>query len=155
MKELKLSNNKSSIIDDDIYDYLSKFKWYYNKGYARRRARKSEGLNREKVMLHRFIINAKEGEIVDHINGNTLDNRVNNLRIVSNKENVWNSTYMRNTKSGVKGITWHKRDKVWMVRIQKNGIRYSLGNYGSLKEAKKIYLNKNKELYGEYAREVD
>ena len=78
---------------------------------------------RKKIKLHRFIMNAKEGEIIDHISGNVLDNRLQNLRKVDSVQNLQNTNAQRNSKSGVKGVSWCESRKLWRGLVQINGKR--------------------------------
>ena len=78
---------------------------------------------RKKIKLHRFIMNAKEGEIIDHISGNVLDNRIQNLRKVNNVINTQNTNAQKNSKSGVKGVSWCESRKLWRGLVQINGKR--------------------------------
>ena len=78
---------------------------------------------RKKIKLHRFIMEAKEGEIIDHINGDVLDNRMQNLRRVNNIINLQNTNAQINSKSGVKGVSWCESRKLWRGFVQINGKR--------------------------------
>lgn len=94
------------------------------------------------VKLHRYIMSAPKGLMVDHINGNTLDNRKNNLRIVTSSENQQNRRgAQRNSKSGVRGVCWHKQRGKWTTRIRINGQRIYLGLYDSLSDAEKAVID--------------
>jgi hypothetical protein len=93
-------------------------------------------------------MNAKEGEFVDHINRNKLDNRRENLRIVDKETNQLNSPYARpNSKTGKRGITLTRSGK-YRVRLTFHKITYELGLYESLNEASKAYQVKKEELIG-------
>ena len=84
---------------------------------------------------------------IDHINGNTKDNRISNLRDVPAQKNQQNKTKAQsNSKSGVQGVSWHKKAKKWQAHICVNGARKYLGIYASIEEAKSVYENnKSKE----------
>ena len=69
-----------------------------------------------------------KGLVVDHINGNTLDNRRSNLRVCTQSQNLMNSKKPSNNKSGFKGISWHKSSKSWQVYITANKKRI-IGGY--------------------------
>lgn len=114
----------------------------------------------ERGLLHRIIINAALGSIVDHINNNGLDNRKCNLRIVSKKENGQNRTKAKsNSKSGVLGVHWNISHKKWEAGLRVDGKRIHVGFYNSLEEAKEMislarakymshspeYLNQNRD----------
>ena len=78
---------------------------------------------RKKMKLHRFIMNAKEGEVIDHINRNVLDNRLINLRKVDSIINLQNTQAQKNSSSGVKGVSWCESRKLWRGYVQINGHR--------------------------------
>ena len=86
--------------------------------------------------MHRLLTNAKEGEVVDHINGNTLDNRKCNLRRVTNFENQQNRRGANvNSATGLRNINYCKERKTWNVQIMINGKRFRK-RYKDLEEAK-------------------
>lgn len=72
---------------------------------------------------------------IDHINGDPEDNRIENLRVVSNAENQRNRGQSRNNTSGSNGVYWHSRDHVWSAYIRENGRQRSLGTFSSRAEA--------------------
>ena len=100
--KIKLSQGKETIVDKEDYDRLFMHKWHYNKkskgkGYAQRsvHVRVSKGNYTCKIIyLHREILNIEEG-VVDHMNGNTLDNRKCNLRKSTQQENTRNTSSRR------------------------------------------------------------
>lgn len=92
------------------------------KPYAIRNAVKDGG-GREFLKLHRVLMNAPKGLVVDHINGNTLDNRKENLRITNlygNAQNIQEPS--RNNKSGELNVYFNEYDKIWVASIMRNGI---------------------------------
>jgi hypothetical protein len=95
--------------------------------------------NRTSVYLHRFIMGAESGMEVDHINHNTLDNRKENLRIVTHSQNLQNpSGACINSKSGVRGISWRPDMKKWEVQLQADKRSYGLGWYEELGTAEHV-----------------
>jgi len=101
------------------------------------------------VSLHRIIMGAKYGEVVDHINGNGLDNRRANLRIAPQALNMCNRRPGKN-KSGFKGVTVKSGNK-FQSHVTFKGKVYYLGRYDSAIEAAKAYDKKAIELMGEFA----
>ena len=142
MKTIELSKNKFTIVDDEDFEYLNQWKWsYYTSkkysGYAKRIDLSRGG--RICVTMHRLITQAPKGFEVDHINHNTLDNRKENLRIVTHSQNLQNQNR--------KGIRFYKYTNKWQIRIQGK----SYGYYKTEAEARDKYLIKRKEIFGEYA----
>lgn len=92
-----------------------------------------------------------EGMHIDHINRDPWDNRIENLRLATNAQNVANSQLRRVTSSGLKGVTLQSRssDK-WVARIVINGTMVNLGTYSCPKEAHAIYCEVAKAVYGEF-----
>jgi hypothetical protein len=88
------------------------------------------------VELHRFLLKAKKGEYVDHINGNTLDNRRFNIRICSNGANIRNGKIRLNNKSGYTGV-FHTNNDIWISYIKVNYKRIHLGSFKTFEEAVK------------------
>jgi hypothetical protein len=82
--------------------------------------------------------------VVDHINNNKLDNRVENLQIITQRKN--SSKDVKKLSSKYVGITYHKKACKWQSRILINKIRVNLGFYNTQEEASQVYQNKLKEL---------
>ena len=93
---------------------------------------------------------AKKGQVVDHINLNTLDNSRNNLRLCDYSSNTTNRKKHKNNTSGYKGVS--KAGKKWKVNISKNGKRYYLGLFSCKKEAALEYNKAALKLHGKFAR---
>lgn len=106
-----------------------------------------------KEYLHRIILNVPEGKCIDHINGNGLDNRKTNLRIVEQKHNCYHCKPKKNvnSKSLYKGVYRRSDDKAWCAQIMINHKTISLGSYNNELDAARAYNKKAKELFGEYA----
>lgn len=82
-----------------------------------------------------------EGLVVDHIDGDKKNNRIENLRVVTTKVNLFNAKKAKNNKSGVTGVCWDSRRKSWMVHFGKGNI---LGNFKSFEEACEVRKNAEK-----------
>jgi hypothetical protein len=95
---------------------------------------------------------ARSGEQVDHINGDTLDNRIRNLRICSCAENLRNRGITKNNSSGFKGMSWHKECRRWQARIKYLGRDLHIGLFDDLFEAARAYDKKAAEIFGKFAR---
>jgi len=97
--------------------------------------------------VHRLIIS---GEVIDHINGNGLDNRKSNLRACTQSENTMNRLKC-NARSGKVGVSWSNRHKRWCVEIRENGKRHYLGWFDDLDEAVKTRRDAELKFFGEFA----
>lgn len=136
MKRIKLTKGNTLIVDDDTFVWLSKHKCFSCGGSGRYAGFCTNHNGQYKtVLVHREIIGAKPGEIVDHINRNPLDCRKANLRIVSHRENILNSP-----RGEMNGVYYDKRRDVWYARIRVgNGKRISLGGSKNKRAAIKKY----------------
>lgn len=157
---IPLSQGKYAIVDSADFDMVSQFKWCYvsnGRGYATRgitrRHKKTGGKDEHiTIQMHRFILNAKPGEFVDHISGDGLDNRRSNIRLVSNAENSRNRLLGKNNKSGFKGVHWDKYHGRFVVRIRVNGRSEYAGSSKLAEEAARIYDEAAIKHYGKFAK---
>lgn len=169
MKKIYLGgkhNDKFAIVDDDLFDELSKYKWQYDShGYATRR----EMINGEykNISMHRFIYELKFGKIpdgllVDHVNRNGLLNIISNLRLATKRQNACNKLEPRNNVSGFRGITktikkdrkGNDRWEYWLAKVNYKKKQYTkLFPYTDegFEQAKAWRIMKEKELFGEFA----
>src|SRR3990172_10007488 len=137
MAEIKLTNGKKAIVDDEDYYLLNKFIWQAtsyskrNNCYACRSSRKYNDKKKRTIMMHRFIMGLNEMDTrqIDHINGDGLDNRKINLRICSRHENLMNKCIAKNNKSGFKGVHWYKNYNKWVSEIRVDSKKKHLGYY--------------------------
>lgn len=99
-----------------------------------------------------FVHGEWPADQLDHINGDRADNRIANLRPANNSLNMANRKLNANSKSGVKGVCWHKGSKRWRARLQYNGKRIHLGDFLNKEAAQIAYEAAAKRHFGEYAR---
>jgi hypothetical protein len=147
--EIPLSKGFVALVDADMFDELSSFRWSLRQNHGNNYARAwSAGAN---ILMHRVVMRAKKGQIVDHINRNGLDNRRSNLRFVTSLQNLMNSR--PKSKHGYKGLSLdNRRDaKPWQAIARVNGRPKSLGYYATREEAALAYDRMMIKLYGEYA----
>ena len=90
---------------------------------------------------------------IDHINGVACDNRFINLREASHAENQRNTGIQKNSTSGLKGVSWSKKDKRWIAQITFNRKHYYLGGFKSKEEAHKAYCASAKQHFGNFAND--
>jgi HNH endonuclease len=134
MKEISLTMNQVALVDDEDFEWLMRWKWIAFKCSGGRRmcARMS---NRQKTQMHRLITSAPKGLEVDHMNGNTLDNRRSNLRIVTRSENAMNCYVRTDSRTGVKGVEFKKDRNKYSAYYSIGGRKKFVGYFDDLLEA--------------------
>lgn len=154
MKKIELNNGMSALVDDEDFEYLSRWRWtakphrntwYANRGeyYAGKQTHHS---------LHRIVLGVTIPEtLVDHIDGNGLNCQKSNLRIATPPQNRHNLKGFG--KSKYPGVT--QRGKKWIARIRPEGKHFYLGTFDTEEGAAQAYRNKAQELYGEFVRKVE
>lgn len=153
-KEIQLANNRGfAIVDDQDYDRLIQFKWHNQEGYAKH----SQWLNGTCVgiQMHNVVLGfaPSKDRVVDHINGNSLDNRRENLRIVTQQQNMFNRTKLaKGGTSKYKGVYWNKQRGMWRAKITLDYRTRHLGYFESETEAAIAYDNEATILFGECAK---
>lgn len=153
---MELSPKRTKLIWLDAIDkqWAGQYKWHEcGRGYA---ARSVRGRN---ILLHREIIKKKleideipKGLMVDHIDGNMLNNTRSNLRLCTPQQNAQNRKRHRNNTSSVKGVYFHKQNRRWCADICYMGKIRHLGYYHTLEEAARARRKAEKELFGEFMR---
>jgi hypothetical protein len=151
MKTIPLTQGKVAIVDDEDFELLNQWKWnaYKNNNtfYARRRI---PGTNK-KITMHRQIADAPAGVLVDHKNGNGLDNQRSNLRKASKQQNGMNRRIGKNNKSGIVGVRIAPSNK-WMSDIRIDGKLIHLGSFKKKSQAVKARKQAEERMFGEYSR---
>jgi hypothetical protein len=156
MKKIALTQGKFALVDDEDFEKLSKFKWIYKKNrskgnyneYVYRHTSRNNYI-RKQIYLHHEIMGHG---IIDHINGDGLDNRKENLRFSSKSQNQWNKRTVN--KIGFKGVKEDYRSKtpLFYANISANKKRYYLGSFRTPEEAHEAYKKAAIALHGEFAK---
>ena len=149
MKQIKLTQNKVVLVDDEDFEYLNQHKWYAWQPMGRKmfyamRNIQSNGKFTTQSM-HTAIMNSPKRKEVDHINGDALDNRRSNLRTVSNRENQSNRRQHRKDPTSL-GASLDKRCNRYYARIRVGGKQLCLGYFDTKEEAHSAYMNYQCEL---------
>lgn len=106
---------------------------------------------RKRITMHGILVKPPEGMTIDHINGNGLDNRRQNLRLVTPQQNTWNRRPWARGTSKFKGVSWDKETKHWRADIKAGGKNKYLGRFSSEEEAAHAYKKAAELVYGEFA----
>lgn len=133
-----------SFVDVDDIERIKNYKWFLHGSYV--------AASRPLILLHRFLLDVKSNEIIDHIDRNPLNNCKSNLRIVSSAQNIFNSKIRNTNTSGFIGVSYDTRRQKWRARITFNGKDKHLGYCDTIELAIKKRLLAEKEYFGdEYA----
>ncbi len=147
MKTIHIANtDKQIIVDDVLYPILSMFSWRLtDNGYA------VAPFKRRPIRIHRLILGLGHGDltIVDHINGQKLDNRIQNLRVCTRAQNNQNVGIKSDNRTGYKGVSLHGKRYRAIVRINKKSI--NIGTFDCPLEAARAYDVAAKGIIGEFA----
>ena len=156
MKEILLSKGYVTVVDDEDYAELTQHKWCVindapPRMYAMRAERMPNGTRRY-LLMHRVIMQVPKGLCVDHINGDPLDNRRENLRICTVSQNLMNQRIQKRAKSSRhKGVSWNKLRNKWYAKIKQDGQSYHLGVFDDEDDAARVYNAAAIERFGEFA----
>lgn len=142
---------KSVKLDPEDEYLLAKYSWsIQSKGYAQTIV--CHDKKPTAILMHRVIMNAPKSMWVDHINGDTLDNRRSNLRLCTSSQNHQNCGKQINNKTGYKGVCGRlPANKKFLASIQSNYKLYHLGLYETPRQAAIAYNNAAILLHGKFA----
>ena len=153
MKKYIQLKHGTAIIDEQDFDRINQYKWRsVILGKSKTPYAVSSHFGRT-VYMHRLVMNAHKETVIDHIDGNGLNNSRDNLRFVTYSQNNMNQPIRCDNTSGHKGINWCKDREKYQVYINIDRKRKSLGRYKTLEEAIYVRDQAAKVHYGEYARE--
>lgn len=114
------------------------------------------GVKSKLYQEHRLIWQMFNGDnmpaMLDHINGNPTDNRIENLRIATHEQNMRNAKKSKNNTSGIKGVSWYKRDKKWQVKLCISRKQLSFGLFKDKELAELVAIEARDKYHKEFAR---
>jgi hypothetical protein len=154
-RKIYLDEGLWTIVDTADYYRFSCFKWYIDGRDGRFYAVRGKRIGKDnviKVRLHREIMKAPEGLLVDHRNFDGLDNRRSNLRIATHGENNQNKRKRKGATSRYIGVSFDNWAGKWRARIMYKGKMIFLGHFDNEIDAAKAYDAAAKKYYGEFAR---
>jgi hypothetical protein len=157
MKIIKLEPYGSVKVSDSDYKAMAQIPWRmlrlpnhrYAVYYFQRNGKTAC------VLMHRLLLNAKDGQPVDHADGDGLNNQRENIRTCTPSQNSHNSKTPKSNKSGFKGVLRHQYGgygPYWVARIRHDGINEHLGNFKTAEAAAEAYNKKALELFGSFAK---
>ena len=148
MREITLTRGKVALVDSADFDSLNSRKWYAASCGGRFYA--ASRIDGHIVYMHRQI--AKPGNLyVDHINGNSLDNRRDNLRACSSSENLANTRVSKANSSGFKGVYYSKARAKWIAQKRIDGRTFNLGGFDTAQQAALAYDEAAVAAFGQFA----
>lgn len=151
MIEIKIENASGDVfpvlIDDEDLHFFINRRWSVDSlGYVASRSKKSFD------RLHRLVAKATNEHLVDHIDGNKLNNKKSNLRICSNAQNLQNRGANRNNSSGKKGVYFNKKSGKWIAQIGVGNKRIHVGTFSDVNDAAAAYKEASIRLHKDFAR---
>lgn len=150
MKEIKLTQGRVTLVDDEDYEYLNQFKWCAHKTPNTFYAVRNAYINGKQVTvrMHAEILGISGG---DHADGDGLNNQRCNLRICTHQQNMWNRQIHKITKYKYIGVQLNPHGGKWIARIRYNGKNIHIGSFVDEIDAAKAYNTKAIEFRGEFA----
>jgi len=150
-----LTKGYETIIDAADVPLIERWRWKAGESqapqlvYACRSVR--DGKASREQSLHRLLMGNPAGLLVDHINGNTLDNRRANLRLATKAQNQTNTRMRSNNKSGYRGVHWRSDSQKWCSQIRANGKVRTLGSFTTVEAAAEAYRKAAAECHGDFS----
>lgn len=120
--------------------------------YAQSSTVARDGGKPRKLHMHRVVLDAPADLEVDHIDGDGLNNRRENLRLATKSQNQANRGPSAVSTSGLKGVSFHRRVGMWQAFIKARGKVYWLGYHATPEDAHKAYASSARDLFGEFGR---
>lgn len=156
MKEIELTKGYVALVDDEDYETVSQYKWYtvvIPESPLRYANTKLPGSGKTglRTAMHRLLLDPGE-LMVDHIDGDGLNNQRSNLRLVTHAQNMLNRRKHSSNTSGYKGVYWEPERGKWRCQVKVGGRVTRVGRFDDLLEAALAYDRVAKELHGEFAR---
>lgn len=150
-KEIPLTQGKVALVDAQDYERVMQFNWAaVFDGWTWYAITTIIKPKRTSMRMHRFILSAPHGLMVDHKDRNGLNNTRDNLRFATASQNGHNAGISLRNTSGYKGV--YKEDKKWIASITINRKQFIIGRYLTAEDAARAYDAKAKESFGEFAR---
>jgi len=163
-KGIKMNNKKLYSLIKDRFDYRDGKLFYRHDLPTKMKAGDEAGcysspycyitIERKQYLLHRIIYLWNHGNLpkmIDHINNDPSDNRIENLRAANFSQNNHNRTINKNSSSGVKGVYLHKPSQKYLARIKKNNAYVYIEYFDNLEEARNAIYIARERIHGQFA----
>jgi hypothetical protein len=147
-------NGTTFLFDKDDFEQISVRKWHNSRKYiVTTEKRVGPKWGYAQMLLSRYLmkLDSSDPKIVDHINGDTFDNRRQNLRVCTKKENIHNSITAHMKNGGVKGVYFCRQREVWYATIRADGNRIFLGTHKTKSDAITARKIAEEQYRGEYS----
>lgn len=162
MRHIELTQGFQTVVDDDLYDWLSQWKWYYRKRTGSRQGgdvvRTLHGYDKEghvksqTLYMASLICPVPAGFVIDHKDRNPLNNQRSNLRRATYRNNSNNSVARTNNKVGVRCVHWSEAKQRFIVQVSVDGKRKWVGAFRTVEEAAEVAAKAQKKYYGKFAQ---
>lgn len=159
VRGIEVGKGLVAVVDACDYEWLTDWHWYTTGGVGPDKggpyAHGYHPATKRKAFMHRLIAQTPEAAKTDHINGDTLNNRRCNLRVVTHAENMRNRKRQLNNTSGYRGVRLHTVEgkyRSWVARINVDGKEIWLGTHATAEEAAAAYDKAAVTYYGTFAR---
>jgi len=143
MKTISLPTGQIALCDDTDFEKISQFSWFANQpvpGYGCYAiAYGKKGAKTKHVKMHQVILGTVHGCIIDHKDGNGLNNQRSNLRHCTRSQNQMNQGPRSDSPTGFKGVTWIPKNRKFRVRIKVSGKSFPLGCFDNVRDAACAY----------------
>lgn len=154
--QIKMAHGLVALIDKNDVGLVQAYNWHAHtiKGsnYVRCHGGMQDG-RPLKIYLHRLLLNPSGGQVIDHVDGDGLNNQRSNLRTATVGQNSKNRRLNKNNSSGFKGVHWNKQRGKWQAQIKVNYEMVYLGLHETIEDAKEAYKSASLNLHGAFGSE--
>lgn len=152
-RSVVLSCGHVAFVDEEDFDRVNEFSWHSVLIGGNHYARRYVNGEQKNQYLHHFVMGVADGRIVDHKNGDGMDNRKENLRFATHSQNMRNQRTPKNNRSGVKGVHFDRQTGKWRASLSVDRKFVCLGRHETIEEAESAVRVGRQQHHGEFARD--